>query len=139
VSMATYGALPEAGLVDTLKEGQRLTAVGYGASGFDRGGEPTPQLRPLFTGERSRATVRLLNTKNPDVDDMFVRTTGVGLIKRDKKGTCVGDSGGPLFVADQRTIVGVTSYGIPAALCRGPAYNQRTDLPRVLTWVRSFL
>jgi hypothetical protein len=138
VRMATYGALPEAGLADILKEGQRLTAVGYGASGFDRGGEPTPQLRPLFTGERSRATVRLLNTKNPDVGDMFVRTTGVDLIKRDKEGTCVGDSGGPLFVADQRTIVSVTSYGIPAALCRGPAYNQRTDLPRVLTWVRSF-
>ena len=31
VRMATYGALPEAGLVDTLKEGQRLTTVGYGA------------------------------------------------------------------------------------------------------------
>src|SRR5215212_1577040 len=28
VKMATYGALPEAGLVDTLKEGQRLTIVG---------------------------------------------------------------------------------------------------------------
>jgi hypothetical protein len=28
VRMATYGALPHAGLVDTLKEGQRLTTVG---------------------------------------------------------------------------------------------------------------
>jgi hypothetical protein len=25
-----------------------------------------------------------------------------------------------------------------ALLCRGPAYNQRTDLPGVLSWVRSF-
>jgi len=40
VRMATYGALPDAGLVDTLKEGQRLTAVGYGATGFDIGGDP---------------------------------------------------------------------------------------------------
>src|SRR5215204_4859510 len=29
VRKATYGALPAAGLADTLKEGQRLTAVGY--------------------------------------------------------------------------------------------------------------
>src|SRR5215217_7912876 len=44
VRMATYGALPEAGLVDALKEGQRLTAVGYGASGFERGGDgPLPR------------------------------------------------------------------------------------------------
>ena len=31
VRMAKYGALPDAGLVDTLKEGQRLTTVGYGS------------------------------------------------------------------------------------------------------------
>ena len=30
--MATYGTLPNAGLVDTLKEGQRLSIVGYGAT-----------------------------------------------------------------------------------------------------------
>src|SRR3712207_4862189 len=35
VSMATYGALPQAGLVDTLDEGQRLIVVGYGTTGFD--------------------------------------------------------------------------------------------------------
>src|SRR5215216_5102450 len=35
VRMGTYGALPDAGLVDTLKEGQHLTVVGYGARGFD--------------------------------------------------------------------------------------------------------
>jgi hypothetical protein len=138
VSMGTYGALPEAGLVDTLKEGQRLTAVGYGANRFEFGGEPPPRPQAVFLDDRSRATVRLLHTKNPDVGDMFVKTTGVGLIKRDKEGTCVGDSGGPLLSPDQQTIVGVTSYGIPKALCRGPGYYQRTDLPEVLNWVRSF-
>jgi hypothetical protein len=45
-------------------------------------------------------------------------------------------SGGPLFVLDQETIVGVTSAHI-APLCRGPAYYQRMDLPGVLSWVRS--
>ena len=136
VRMATYGALPTAGLVDTLKEGQRLTVVGYGVSGFDRGGDgPLPQPQAVFTGERSRATVRLLNTKDPNVGDQYVKTSGINIIGGGE-GVCRGDSGGPLFVADQQTIVGLTSGGLP--LCRGPAYYQRMDLPGVLSWVRSF-
>jgi trypsin len=134
VKMATYGALPEAGLVDTLKEGQRLTAVGYGATGYEIDGAPRPQL--VYPGNRYRATVRLLNT-NDAVGDMFVKTTGVSLIKGKGEASCKGDSGGPLFVPDQQTIVGVTSFGI-APLCRGPVYYQRVDLPGVLRWVRSF-
>jgi hypothetical protein len=139
VRMATYGALPEAGLVDTLKEGQRLTAVGYGANRFrfEFGGEPPPRPQPVYLDDRYRATVRLLNTRNPAVGVQHVKTTGVALIKRDKAGTCYADSGGPLFLPDQRTIVGVFSYFV-APLCRGPGYYQRTDLPGVLNWVRSF-
>jgi hypothetical protein len=137
VRMPTYGTLPEAGLVDTLKKGQRLTAVGYGASRFDRGGDgPLP--RAVYPDDRYRGTVRLLNTKDPDVGEMFVKTTGVSLIKREGGGTCVGDSGGPLFLPDQQTIVGVTSFGVGAPLCSGPGYYQRMDLPGVLKWVRSF-
>jgi secreted trypsin-like serine protease len=137
VSMATYGALPaEAGLVDTLKEGQRLTVVGYGVNGFDIGSEPPLQPQPVLLADRYRATVRLLNTKDPDVGDQYVKTTGIG-IGGGGEGSCYGDSGGPLFVPDQQTIVGVTSRGI-APLCRGPAYYQRMDLPGVLRWVRSF-
>jgi hypothetical protein len=136
VRMATYGALPEAGLVDTLKEGQRLTVVGYGVSRFDRsGGGPLPQ--PVYPDDRYRGTVRLLNTKAPAVDDMYIKTTGVSLIKREGAGTCKVDSGGPLFLPDQQTIVGVTSFGYPL-WCSGPGYFQRMDLPRVLNWVRSF-
>jgi hypothetical protein len=133
VKMATYGALPEAGLVDTLKEGQRLTAVGYGATGYEIDGAPRPQL--VYPGNRYRATVRLLNT-NDAVGDMFVKTTGVSLIKGKGEASCKGDSGGPLFVPDQQTIVGVTSFG--NTVCRGPVYYQRVDLPGVLRWVRSF-
>jgi hypothetical protein len=137
VRMATYGALPKAGLVDTLKEGQRLTTVGYGARGFDLINKPPlePQPRPL--DKRYRATVRLLNTRNPDVGDMFVKTTGVSFIKGKGEAPCFGDSGGPLFLPDQQTIVGVTSWGTPE-VCRGPNYYQRVDLPGVLKWVGSF-
>jgi hypothetical protein len=139
VRMATYGGLPEAGLVDTLKEGQRLTIVGYGTSGFERGGDgPLPQPQPVFPDDRYRGTVRLLNTKDEALGDMFVKTTGVSLIKRQGEGACVGDSGGPLFLPDQETIVGVTSWGSTGLACAGPGYYQRMDLPRVLKWVRSF-
>jgi hypothetical protein len=134
VRMATYGALPEAALVNTLKEGKRLTTVGYGVSGFDLISKPP--LQPVYTGNRYRATVRLLHTK-PAVGDQFVKTTGVSLKGSQGESSCYGDSGGPLFLPDQRTIVGVTSFGL-APLCRGPGYYQRMDLPQVLKWVRSF-
>ena len=138
VRMGTYGALPKAGLVETLKEGQPLTVVGYGARGFDLVvSKPPLQPQPRPLDKRYRATVRLLDTRNPAVGDMLVKTTGVSLKGGKGETSCYGDSGGPLFMPDQRTIVAVTSFGI-APLCRGPGYNQRTDLPGVLSWVRSF-
>jgi Trypsin len=135
VSMATYGALPKAGLVNTLKEGQRLTVVGYGTRGFDLVSKPPLQPQPRPLDNRYRATVRLLNPIDPAVDDQLVTTSGIG-VRGGGKGSCFGDSGGPLFMPDQQTIVGVTSGGYRA--CRGPGYYQRMDLPGVLKWVRSF-
>jgi secreted trypsin-like serine protease len=135
VRMAEYGALPKAGLVDTLKEGKRLTTVGYGVNGYKRIDTGAPQ--PVFLQDRHRATVRLLSTSDPAVGDQFVKTTGVSLIRGKGEASCFGDSGGALFVSDQQTIVGVSSFHL-APLCRGPHYYQRTDLPGVLKWVRSF-
>ena len=137
VRMATYGALPDAGLVDTLKEGQRLTTVGYGATRFDIDSEPSPQPQPVYPDDRYRGTVRLLNTIDPVVGEMLIKTTGVSFIKGKGEGSCFGDSGGPLFGGDQQTVVGVTS-GVSTPVCRGADYYQRVDLPRVLKWVRSF-
>jgi hypothetical protein len=138
VRMATYGTLPDAGLVDTLKEGKRLTTVGYGTTGYDINGGPPPRPQLVPPGDRYRATVRFLDTRNPDVGDQFVKTTGVSLIRGKGEASCSGDSGGPLFVGDQQTIVGVFSIISTRVVCRGPAYYQRMDLPGVLKWVRSF-
>jgi hypothetical protein len=128
VRMATNGALPAAGLVGTLKKGQRFTTVGYGVRTFDPSG-----------GERYRATVKLLNS-NPPLDAMFVRTTGFRGIGQGGEGPCSGDSGSALFMPNQVTIVGVVSWGKvnrATGLCKQPHF-QRMDLPRVLKWVRSF-
>jgi hypothetical protein len=135
VKMASYGALPDEALVDTLKEGQRLTVVGYGASGYRLGGGLPPKPQLVYPDDRYRATVRLLQTR-PAVGEMLVKTTGTG-IRGKGESACHGDSGGPLFLPDQQTIVGVTSIGT-LPVCRGPYYYQRMDLPQVLKWVRSF-
>jgi hypothetical protein len=139
VRMATYGTLPDAGLVDTLEEGQRLTIVGYGTTGYEIDGEPPPLPQPVHPDDRYRGMVRLLNTNDEALGNMFAKTTGVSLIERKGEGICSGDSGGPLLLPDQETIVGVTSWGSTVPPCTGPSYYQRMDLPRVLTWVRSFL
>lgn len=105
-------------------------------SGYEIGGEPPPQLQPLFTGERSRATVRLLTPLEPVVDDQLVKTSGIG-IGGGGEGSCSGDSGGELFLPDQQTIVAVTSGHI-APLCRGTRLLPTDGPIRVLNWVRSF-
>ena len=87
-------------------------------------------------GDRYRATVRLLNTNNAALGDLFVKTSGV-TIGGGGEGSCNGDSGGPLLLPDQQTIVGVTSFELPR-LCRRPGYYQRVDLPQALRWVCSF-
>jgi hypothetical protein len=112
VSMATYGALPEAGLVDTLEEDQRLTTLGYGANGFDIVSKPPLQPQLVYPDDRYSAAVRLLNTRDPALGKMFVKTTGRSLVKGKGEASCFGDSGGPLFVGDQQTKVGVTSFGL---------------------------
>ena len=133
VTMATYGELPPAGVVDTLDKGQPLTVVGYGASNFDVGGGPQ---QPVYLDIRQRATVRFINTNNR-LGEMFIKTREASA-GQGGEGTCFGDSGGPYFLPDQRTVVGVTSFGTNF-VCAGVGYAQRIDLPVVLNWVRSFL
>ena len=127
-----YGRLPRAGLVERLQRGQRLSAVGYGASGFDvGGGQPSPVYRDV----RYRATERLISI-NDRLSDMFIKTSGASA-GRGGEGVCFGDSGGPHFLPNQRTVVAVTSFGTNYR-CAGVGYQQRIDLPSVLHWVRSF-
>jgi hypothetical protein len=124
-----YGELPEAGLVDTMGKGTRLTVVGYGATDFEVGGGPQ---EPVYLDVRHRATVKLINTNNR-LGEMFIKTreasAGLG-----GEGTCFGDSGRPYFLPDQETVVGVTSFGTNA-VCAGVGYAQRVDLPEVLDWI----
>jgi hypothetical protein len=139
VEMETYGSLPRENRVDALRKRASLTVVGYGASSFTAGGG-APQ--PIYLDIRQRATVEYLGTKglaNRVGKDVFIKTTGHGM-GRGGEGTCYGDSGGPVFLPNQRTVVAVTSFGPTSSFpCSGPAYAQRVDLPVVRDWVSSFL
>lgn len=132
VEKVRYGKLPEAGLVTFLDKGQLLTTVGYGVRDFQVGGGPP---LPTDIATRYRATVRILNTNNV-IGDTFVKHSG-GSAGRGGEGTCSGDSGGPYFLRDQRTVVAITAFG--NSLCTGPGYAQRVDLPRVLRFINQFL
>ena len=132
VRMAIYGDLPEAGLVDTLKEGQRLTAVGYGATRYKIGGGLRP--RPVYPGNRNRAAVKLLNTKDSAVGEMFVKTTGVSLTGATEQVLPWGF--GRAAVHAQPTDHSGRYLLWHSPLYRGPGLPE--VVPRVLKWVRSF-
>jgi secreted trypsin-like serine protease len=56
----------------------------------------------------------------------------------DRGGTCSGDSGGPVYLGDNKSdlIVAVTSFGLNA-LCRGTDVGSRLDRAEVLDWINS--
>jgi Trypsin len=138
VGMAQYGRLPTANLVETLDSSTSLTLVGYGLRDFEVSGGP-----PVGDGLaiRYRATVEYLGMNGLPVQsygkDVYFKHTGASM-GEGNEGGCFGDSGGPLFLPGQRTIVGVYALGNNER-CAGSGYAQRVDLPEVLRWVRSFL
>jgi secreted trypsin-like serine protease len=135
---ASYGRVPEAGIVERFKTGKPLTVVGYGANDFEVGGGPP---EPVYLLTRYMATVEYLGTEGPDNSrgvDRFIKTSAASA-GEGGEGVCFGDSGAPfLLPRDERTVVAVTSFG-PSPRCAAVAYGQRVDLPVVLGWVRSFL
>jgi secreted trypsin-like serine protease len=68
---------------------------------------------------------------------MFLKLSGASA-GQGGEGTCFGDSGGPIFLPDQTTIVGINSF-VTNGRCAGVTYAQRMDLPRILNWVGRFL
>jgi hypothetical protein len=133
VTMDTYGKLPTAGLVDTLQRGQPFVDVGYGTNEVQVGGGPPTK---VSYNTRYRANVKLVSTNNSPFSDMLLRISGSSA-GQGGEGICSGDSGGPVFLPDQRTLVGNNSY-VTNSRCAGVTYAQRMDLPEVLEWVGRF-
>jgi hypothetical protein len=128
-----YAALPEPGLVDTLKNKEPIDLVGYGVQWREKGTPPRPS---SWRGPMVRlyAPSELVSGKFAHSDE-FIRTTsnpGGG-----SGGDCYGDSGGPNLLRDTNTLLAVTSYG-PSWICAGVGYSSRVDIPEVLDWIESF-
>jgi hypothetical protein len=130
--VGVYGALPDAGFVDTLDMGTWVDIVGYGVQERVVGGGP-----PFWVGTLTRyyAPSKLVASENR-ISDMFIKLTANPA--QGKGGTCFGDSGGPDLLGGTNIILGVNAF-VTNGNCAGVTYSQRVDLPEVLAFIQSFL
>jgi hypothetical protein len=126
-----YGALPDVGLVDTLRVGTWVDLVGYGVQEMVRGGGP-----PFWVGLHNRfyAPAQVLSTKSAMADEFLVCSGNPG---RGKGGSTFGDSGGPVLLADTNIVLALSSFGTNYP-CAGVGFNYRVDQTDVLEWINSF-
>jgi hypothetical protein len=108
-----------------------FTVVGYGTEVRKSDSGPQqpqamnfPLLRRYTTSPGQKLTPRILQLNSNPHD-----TRGGG-------GTCLGDSGGPVFLG--QSVVAVSSYGLTAN-CRYVAGYQRVDISDVQDWLDSVL
>lgn len=125
-----YGALPPAGLVDTLAMNTPVDLVGYGVQGFLRGGGPCdgpckPQPGAAFT--RFFGQTRLIASNN-SISGEFIK------LHANNGGTCFGDSGGPDLLGGTHTVLAVNSF-VANSICSGDTYSYRVDTGQALSWI----
>jgi hypothetical protein len=136
VYMDEYGDLPDAGLVDTLKNKTPIDFVGYGVQEqiMTYPGQPP---RARWTGLRWRmyAPSELVSGKFVHSADYMRLALNPG---GGSGGTCFGDSGGPDLLGGTSTILAVNSY-VTNVNCSGVGYSARVDIPEVLEWINGFL
>lgn len=118
--------LPNTNTLDKLNRRDLLArvsfrVVGYGREGFD--GEN------FFGGGSRRFAFSPFASLEPY--KLFLSQEG------DEGGTCRGDSGGPVLLAETRTVVGVTSDGDPT--CQETGVYYRTDTRSARSFLKPFL
>jgi hypothetical protein len=132
--MDDYAELPEAGLVDTLKNKTDVDLVGYGVQEMqhDPGGGP-----PYWTGLRVR-----LYAPSKLVSGKFVHSAEFMRLSMNpgggKGGLCFGDSGGPDLLGGTDTVLAVNSY-VTNYNCAGVGYSSRVDIPEILDWIEGYM
>ncbi len=131
-----YANLPQAGVVDTLKNKTGIDFVGYGVQEQIMT-YPGESPRDRWTGPRVR-----MYAPSELVSGNFVNSAEYMRLALNpgggSGGTCFGDSGGPDLLGGTNTVLAVNSY-VTNANCAGVGYSARVDIPEVLEWIHSFL
>ena len=134
VDTSKLPALASDGYLDQLATQRGLqnvtfTVVGYGLQ----------SVKPVEIGLRLRmkADVQLVNLKSDLTDGYNLQTTNDPGLGTGPGGTCFGDSGGPIFNADNQ-IVAVNSFVLNVN-CSGSSFGYRLDRDQVRDWVYSFV
>lgn len=135
-----FAQLPEAGLVDTLRNRSAVDLVGYGVKEQAQiPGSDLPQPPPFYRwgGERTRyyAPSEMVSGKFVNSAEYLRLSMNPG---GGKGGSCFGDSGGPDLLGGTDTVLGVNSF-VTNVNCAGVGYSARVDVPEVLEWVEGFL
>jgi len=131
VTLSSYGRLPSLGLLDRLyaqDKQQPYTAVGYGLQAV---GPNTA----VGGKTRRRTDLRLVN-----LDGVLGVGKGIAAKFSDNAstgGTCLGDSGGPFFVAATSTLVAITSFS-NGGTCSGTSGAYRLDQTDDLAFLATF-
>ena len=140
VDVGGFAELPEAGLVDSLKNKTDVDFVGYGVQYQAQiPGSELPQPPPYYrwTGLRFR-----MYAPSQLVSGNFVHAAEYMRLSLNpgggKGGTCFGDSGGPDLLGGTDTVLAVNSY-VTNINCSGVGYSSRVDIPEVLEWINGFL
>jgi hypothetical protein len=139
VWMATYGELPDLGVLDALStrrghQNRLFTVVGYGLElirPFD------PLVPPEFVTRRAAPSM-LINLESALTDGYNLQTSGNPGQGMGTGGVCKGDSGGPVLLGDSNVVVGVISFG-QNAICRGVGFHYRTDIDNTQDFLDGFL
>lgn len=134
--VATYGQLAPLGLLDQLASTGRshnkviVESVGYGIQ----------EIRPDFLAldERWKSTSTVVNLKSALTDGWNVQTSNNPSAAGGRGGTCFGDSGGPVFLADTNVVVAVVSFGLNDN-CKGADYSARADIADTQDFLAGFL
>jgi hypothetical protein len=139
VEVGGFATLPEAGLVDTLRNKTAIDFVGYGVQYQAQvPGSQLPQPPPYYrwTGPRIR-----MYAPSVLVSGRFVNSAEYMRLALNpgggSGGTCFGDSGGPDLLGGTDTVLAVNSY-VTNINCAGVGYSSRVDIPEVLNWIHSF-
>jgi V8-like Glu-specific endopeptidase len=119
--------LPELGQLDSLKVGDPITSVGYGAQSVTMGAAGATfhyaDIRYVATGSVNALNASWIRASmNP--------ATGDG-------GTCYGDSGGPNFLGDTNIVAGTTITG--DFVCRATNVDYRMDTPSARSFLKDYV